>query len=106
MFVTGGVLHVLNHGTLTVASTAMRQKFLDRVSGEGFFLSNKGERMSIADGLDSACGQEFTAYVRNYLNPSPYSHTGPAGREIKNLWPERKLKLFLKRSRLAGKRDG
>ncbi|GFH56413.1 hypothetical protein CTEN210_12889 [Chaetoceros tenuissimus] len=70
-------------------------RVIDDRTGEGFHISVSGERLSIADGLDCACGPEFTRYVRFYLDSFPYHHMGPSNRDIDNLWIGRKLKLKL-----------
>ena len=70
-------------------------RVIDDRTGEGFHISTtSGERLSIIeDGLDCACGPEFTRYVRFYLDSFPYHHMGPSNRDVDNLWVDRKLKL-------------
>ncbi|MGK3737067.1 MAG: hypothetical protein ACI8RD_002954 [Bacillariaceae sp.] len=105
-FLTGGQVMILRKGTLTIAQSAMGTKILDRASGHGFFLSNTGERMAIEDGLDCDCGQEFTSYVRQNVDPFPYNQMQGGGRTIENLWPERKLKMNFGGSSGGNNADG
>lgn len=91
----GDITAVMNMGALQIVNMPNGgTRFTDEQSGEGFHLSATGERMSIADGLDCECGEEFTYYVRHYLDPFPYSRYMPQSREIRELWPDRKLILL------------
>jgi hypothetical protein len=88
---------VMRRGNFQISAAPNgRRRYIDLVTGEGIFIGNNGVRKPIEDSLTCDCGStEFTTYVRRHLDPFPYSTTNHARREITNLWPGRKLIVYL-----------
>lgn len=57
-------------------------------------LDASGRQVPLSHTLPSECGMLFDQYVLRVLPEYPYKHLMPSGREINNLWPNRKLRIL------------